>query len=334
MGIRTYKTIQGDFIMIVDSMTKWEVMKVLRSDFDNEVLNYYERKIVPVLRKTLLPKAQRENRVVYANPRWEDYSTKNLNNFSILKRVTKDEHTPFFVAEFKWKDPKYKGKKSSCYACFYKNKNMIVMHEHCLDRYKQRKHIDNSIVTRDLFFKYLMDKQYTMKSIVLPSRTHEYSFYCAFAGALFLADFEAEHAGDESVDGVWLNTCITEEEMQDKYTQSHVFETLKFLSDFCSELGYNPLSDLKIETNFEKKIKTNPSFKDKAQNFFVKAYLIQKLQESFHYPWATLMDKQVIPGMKFLEEQIKAFGIDPLQLDPFDCEYGIAKKSEIDYINP
>lgn len=45
--------------MIKDTMTKLEVMKVIRKDFDSEVLPYYE-KVKNQIMKEILPEAQRK----------------------------------------------------------------------------------------------------------------------------------------------------------------------------------------------------------------------------------------------------------------------------------
>lgn len=53
--------------MIVDSMTKYEVMSSLRKEFDEYIFPYYTRKIFPKLQASLSQKCMREKRKCYAN---------------------------------------------------------------------------------------------------------------------------------------------------------------------------------------------------------------------------------------------------------------------------
>lgn len=50
--------------MILDTMSKYEVMKTLRKEFDEEILPYYYKRILPRIRPLLQQRCQRENRTI------------------------------------------------------------------------------------------------------------------------------------------------------------------------------------------------------------------------------------------------------------------------------
>lgn len=65
--------------MILDTMSKHEVMRSLRYDFDNEVLPYYNTKLRPKVQSLVRTKSEREKRTI--NLGWETYMTKNNTTF-------------------------------------------------------------------------------------------------------------------------------------------------------------------------------------------------------------------------------------------------------------
>jgi hypothetical protein len=50
--------------MILDTMTKYEVMKALRKEFDEEILPHYYKRILPRIKSLLQQRCQRENKMI------------------------------------------------------------------------------------------------------------------------------------------------------------------------------------------------------------------------------------------------------------------------------
>ena len=89
--------------MILDTMSKYEVMKALRKEFDEEILPYYYKRILPRIRPLLQQRCQRENRTITLG--WETVESKGLNTFKILKRGDKETLEEYGV---KFRPLKYK----------------------------------------------------------------------------------------------------------------------------------------------------------------------------------------------------------------------------------
>lgn len=109
--------------MILDTMSKHEVMQSLRNDFDSEILPYYIR-IRPKIQALIKTKSEREKKPI--NLGWETYVTKNKTTFYILKKGDKDGDTPEFVSLFRWR-----GK--ACYSTFFEKGTIVVYQQHCLE---------------------------------------------------------------------------------------------------------------------------------------------------------------------------------------------------------
>lgn len=307
--------------MILDTMSKREVMQSLRNDFDQEVLPYYNS-IRLKLQSLLKARSEREKKPI--NLGWEPYVTKNKTIFHILKKGDKDGDTPQFTSEFKWR-----GKQ--CYSTLFNEGIIVVYQKHCLERYAERV-LQKNIDPKDIMYKYLLKKQESAYSIVLPTPTHKYCWYLVMADALFLGDVDAPSSeADKKFAGKWFNTCISLEKT--RYTQEGIMQTLQFMQDFVKTLRYDPIKE---KTRFEgekRSIFKDEIKKENLKVFFEKAYMMYMLHLSFNFLFTKeLFMDEINETMEYIKDTLqKDFSISVASLSPFGKEKGIALKGEIDF---
>lgn len=303
-------------------MSKHEVMQSLRNDFDSEILPYYNNCIRPKLRKQIQEKAAREKRTI--NLGWESKETKNKTTFHILKLGDKSGDTPYYISEFRWR-----GK--HCYSTFFMDGIVVVYQKHCLDRYSERV-LHKSIDARDIIYKYLLKKQDSAFTIVLPTPTHKHSRYLVMADALFLGDFEVPTCdADKNFGGIWFNTCISFEES--RYTQEGIMQTLQFMQEYVKKLGYNPITNRSRFEREKRAILHNEESKKRLQLFLEKAYMMYMLHLSFDFAFTKqLFLDETKEIMGYIKETLQVdFSISAESLSPFAKEKGVALKGEIDF---
>ena len=118
--------------MIVDSMTKAEVMHSLQKEFKEEILPYYNNSILNWAEKHVLPIAQRSGKP--QTYRRNKMSSGN-NTFNIIGTITKKDHYVCVYSEFDWQH-------KHCYASYLSSGNsigsVVVFQKHCLERYAER----------------------------------------------------------------------------------------------------------------------------------------------------------------------------------------------------
>lgn len=311
--------------MILDTMTKYEVMRSLRYDFDNEVLPYYNKKLRPKVQSLVKTKSEREKKPI--NLGWESYKTKNNTIFHILKKGDKDGDFPVFISEFRWK-----GK--NCYSNFFKNETTVVYQQHCLERYAERVMKNSEIKPRDILSKHLNNKSNQAFCIVLPTPTHEHSWYLVLANALFLGDYEVPLSKeDKDFGGMWFNTCISFTESQ--YTQTGIMRSLQIMQDYANLIGFDSIADKERYKKERNDIQKDSEKKEKLADYLVKAYMMYQLHLSFDFAFTKeyFLD-EVFANMEFIKDVLhNDFSISIEGLSPFDKENGIAIKGEIDYRN-
>lgn len=300
--------------MILDTMSKFEVMKTLRTEFDGDILPYYNKKILPLLKQ----RCQRENRKITLG--WETVESKGLNTFKILKRGDKEQPLPLFVSEFRWKDRK-------CYASFYQEGNVVIYQAHCLQRYRERV-LQKDIPIDDVFYKHIL-KSPEAYHIVLPTPTHPYSHYLGMANALFLGDYDIEHLDSNFL---WCNTCISYNETN--YSQMKIMQSLHFLQEFINKTKCD-FSISENEDNFKdylEQIKKNDDKIQELKKFLTIKYLLWKLLFSFNFEFIDHFKNESEEQVEYIERILREFNIIGKSLSPYSKNYGIACKGEIDYI--
>ena len=162
--------------MITDTMTKYEVMKTLRKEFDEEILPFYRKNIFPQLRSLLQQRCQREKKTI--NLGWTTKKSSNNTEFKILKCGNAKGDLPLFVCEFRWQN-------KFCLGNFFPEGNVVIYQAHSLQRYAERV-LQKEMSIKDVFYKYIAKNQREAYHIVLPTPTHQFSYYFGMAILVFL----------------------------------------------------------------------------------------------------------------------------------------------------
>ncbi len=301
--------------MIVDTMSRQEVMVAIRHDFEDYVSPYY-LKLKHKYRSQIQAKAAREKKIVTLG--WERFVSPNNLMFNILKRGDKEQDLPLFAAEFVWRN-------RLCFASIYQDDAIIVFQEHCLKRYAERV-LHKMLDIRELFYKYLVKKQPHAYNIVLPSPTHKYSIYSGFANALFLGDFDVPDENGVNRTHNWFNTCIS---INESYaSQKNILSILQSMQRTIGKLKFNPLEDNELIK------RTNKLSKDDNEaivTFMKNAYLMLVLHKSYDFPFSALYRDKMQEKMKFINSYLDYQGVDINSLDPYDIEIGVAIPGDLDY---
>lgn len=315
--------------MIKDTMTKLEVMKVIRKDFDSEVLPYYE-KVKNQIMKEILPEAQRKKGTVCH--KWISFNkTSNKIEFKILKRGDANGDKPEFIACFHWR-------KKDCVASLLPNGTINVFQSHCLDRYMERvlgkeplhKNITDMQIYIDGLNRHILKHQNSAFLIVLPTPTHKYSTYLVMASALFLGDYEVEQAENKQLCAHWYNTCISLKECHE--TQEKIMHTLVCLQKEVLDIKYCPvINEESRKRYFENKKRLIVSKRDTLISMFSNIYMLLVFQRSFKFSFYEKIEEEANSCLTFLEKELVDLGIDIKSLNPFDKSRGVAVKGEIDY---
>lgn len=305
--------------MIIDTMSKYEVMKYLREEFDEEIIPFYIKRILPRIKPILQQQGKREKKTITLG--WETIKSKSLNTFKILKRGNKDQHFPLFTAEFWWNN-------KLCFAYFAPKGNVIIYQSHCLQRYAERilkQDIDSKVV----FYNHIVKQQDSAFRIVLPTKTHKYSHYFVTAKALFLGDFDEKHCEDCFV---WLNTCISYNDA--KYSQYQIMKSLNELQRFIENTGcdFSNPENKKFLEEYLKKYKNEKNKIDAVTKFLIQYYLLLQLHLSFNFTFTEIFREDIDKELEHLKFFLSKLDIDINLLSPFSGTYRIVEEGEIDYV--
>lgn len=309
-------------------MTKLEVMKAIRKDFDSEVLPYYG-KVKNQIMKEILPEAQRKKGTVCHG--WIHFRTSNKINFKILKSGDIKVDKPEFIAFFRWC-------KRCCFASLLPDGTINVFQSHCLDRYVERvlgketlrKDVTDMQVYIDELNRHILKQQNSAFLIVLPTPSHKYSTYLVMANALFLGDYEVDQAGNRQLCAHWYNTCISLKECHE--TQEKIMHTLVRLQQEVLDIKCCPvINEESRKWYFENKKRLIVSKRETLISMFSNIYMLLVLQRTFNFPFYEKMEEEANNCLTFLENELVDFGVDLKVLNPFDEDTGIAVKGEIDY---
>jgi len=304
--------------MIIDSMSKYEVMSSLRKEFDEEILPFYKKVVFPKLNNVLAPRCKREKKTI--NLGWLEKPSKNLTLFKILQRGTINGPEPLFVSEFRWNN-------KLCYGNFFQEGNVVVYQAHCLERYAERV-LQRKMPTDQVFYKHILKCQDEAFHIVLPTPSHPFSYYYGMANALFLGDYDNEHLDDNFL---WCNTCISYNET--RYSQLRITKSLLLIQDFVRKVKYD-FCNIENEQYLQKYLKQYENDDEKMQelkDFFIRKYLLWKLHLSFNFDFTEHFRSEVDENISYIERQLKEFNIIPQSLSPYSKNHGIAWRGEIDY---
>lgn len=305
--------------MIVDTMTKLEVMKAIRKDFDDNVYPYYEKKIRPQLQALIQPRAQRENKIISLGT--EIYKTSFGLDYNIRKRGDAYGEKIDFYVEFSWRNKR-------CFASFFKNGGISVYQPHCLERYAERV-IGYNMGNRDILTKYILKNQDAAFQIVLPSPTHQSSSCLVMANALFLGDFDAEQIGMDKFSAHWYNTCISAKECH--HSQGRIMDELASLQKDILTLGYNPVNQECRNKYRAERRHLMKNHRETLTHVFSTIYMLFILQRSFRFPFYNKVEEEINGYLSFIENELNKLGVNAKYLDPYDKQNGVARRGELDY---
>jgi len=305
--------------MIIDTMTKTEVMLSLLKEFKEEIVPLYS-KAKKELGKTTLPRVQRTGKTESIS---KDKESNGHNIFHIVYKVTKDGYNMNAYCEFLWHG-KY------CYATFFTDNSVVVYQRHCLERYAER--VLNKDVAPDIVFKkYLLDKQDGAFQISLQAPNRERCQFFGLADALFLGDYDEPTKDNLNVNLHWYNTCISLKETH--ATQTGILHSLALMQKYVKELGFNPLDTYlsKEQKKMLKDVRTSETKSVSYIEFLKRTYMLHQLQLSLNLPWINLYINDINSRMETISHELKNYGINTASLSPYGKEVGFAIKGEINY---
>lgn len=301
--------------MIIDTMTKTEVMLSLLKEFKEEIVPLYS-KAKKELGKTTLPRVQRTGKTESIS---KDKESNGRNIFHIIYKVTKDGYSMNAYCEFLWHG-KY------CYATFF----IVVYQRHCLERYAER--VLNKDIAPDIVFKkYLLDKQDGAFQISLQAPNRERRQFFGLADALFLGDYDEPTKDNLNVNLHWYNTCISLKESH--ATQTGILHSLALMQKYVKELGFNPLDTYlsKEQKKMLKDVRISETKSVSYIEFLKRTYMLHQLQLSLNFPWIYLYINDINSRMERISHKLEKYGINTSSLSPYGKEVGFAIKGEIDY---
>ena len=309
--------------MLSDNMTKTEVMLSLQKEFKKDILPFYQNIIVKMAERTVLPKVKRTGKPKTFT---KDKLSSSNNRFHIVCTVTKEKCIMYAYNEFLWR-----GK--HCYANYFENDSVVVYPTHCLERYAERVLNNNDIAPKDVFLRYLLNKQDGSFFIALQSPKRERCLFFGLANALFLGDYDEPTKENLNYSLYWYNTCISI--MEAHTTQSGILHSLSIMQKFVNELGFNPLKiesfDKAMKKELSNYIKSSKANEDNYIDFLKRTYMLHQLQLSLNFPWIDLyMDKNT-NEMNKISVELAKYNVCTNTLSPFDTKEGFAIEGEINY---
>ena len=305
--------------MIIDTMTKTEVMLSLLKEFKEEIVPLHSQ-ANKELGKTTLPRVQRTGKTENISKNKE---STGHNVFHIIYKITKDGYSMNAYCEFLWHG-KY------CYATFFTNNSVVVYQRHCLERYAER--VLNKDVAPDIVFKkYLLDKQDGAFQISLQAPNRERCQFFGLADALFLGDYDEPTKDNLNVNLHWYNTCISLKESH--ATQTGILHSLALMQKYVKELGFNPLDTYlsKEQKKMLKDVRISETKSVSYIEFLKRTYMLHQLQLSLNFPWIYLYINDINSRMERISHELEKYGINTSSLSPYGKEVGFAIKGEIDY---
>ena len=308
--------------MIVDSMSKREVMDYIRKEYNSTILPHF-RNHLALYRIKVKSFIERNKQPKVTLP-WEKILSKDRTTFYMRLSGDKEFIDTVSVVEFYWQN-------QHCFA-YIKHGLMIVFSEHALRRYEERVLGNKNFYCKELkhLFKVLLKYIPLSYRTILPSPTHPLCYYFVALNSLFLGDFDEDAYDPEQSEGeIWLNTCISLKETG--VSQRGIQKTLSLMPFYIKNIGFNPFD--------------NPSDQfEKVKSFYMKSderwidilclsksvFLIDKLFVMMDLPVSKLIINVINSEMRLAEALLKMSDIDTSKLSPYGPN-GIAIRGELDY---
>lgn len=308
--------------MIVDSMSKREVMKYIRKEYNSTILPHFHNRL-KLYRTRIYPVCQRGKQKKATLP-WEMVLSKDRTTFHLHVFGDKENIDTLTVAEFNWQS-------QHCFA-YIKHGLMIVFSEHALRRFEERVLESNRFFCKEFNHLYRVLLKYIPLSYrtILPSPTHPLCYYFVVLNALFLGDFdEAAFDPDQSEGEIWLNTCLSLKETG--VSQKGIQKTLSLMPFYIKEIGFNPFEN---PSEHFARVKTFHFTGDKkwidVLSLSKSVFLIDKLFVMMDLPVSKTIINVMDSEMKYAGTLLNMGGIDTSKLSPYGPN-GIAIRGELDY---
>ena len=308
--------------MIVDSMSKQEVMRYIRKEYNTTILSHFHNHL-KLYRTKIYPVCQRGKQKKVTLP-WETIFSKDRTLFHLQVFGNKEGIDTLTVVEFDWQS-------QHCFA-YIKHGLMIVFSEHALRRFEERVLESNRFFGKEFNHLYRILLKYLPFSYrtILPSPTHPLCYYFVVLNALFLGDCDETTFDPEQSEGeIWLNTCISLKETG--VSQKGIQKTLSLMPFYIKEIGFNPFEN--SSENF-KSVKSFYMTGDKKWNDILclsrSVFLIDKLFVMMDLPISKTIINVMDSEMKYAGALLKMGNIDITKLSPYGPN-GIAIRGELDY---
>lgn len=306
--------------MIVDSMSKQEVMDYIRKEYNSTILSHFHNHL-KLYQVKIYPVCQRGKQQKVTLP-WETIQSKDRTKFYLQVFGNKQGIDSLTIAEFDWQS-------QHCFA-YIKHRLMIVFSEHALRRYEERVleiKKDSRLKVKQIF-KILMKYIPLSYRTVLPSPTHPLCYYFVAINSLFLGDFDDNTFVPEQKEGdIWLNTCISMKEAG--VSQKGILKTLSFMPYFIKDIGFDPF-DSEVQSKDILALRSNSMKWAAVQCFCKSVYLIDKMFVMMDLPVSKETNNCFNSEMKYAGILLEIGGQDISKLTPYGPN-GIAIRGELDY---
>lgn len=302
--------------MIVDSMSKHEVVVYLRKEYDETVIPYFHRHL-KLFSAKIYPICQRGKQKSVTLP-WIKVVSKSKTSFEMLVFGNKDEIDSVTVAEFDWNS-------QHCYA-YIKHELIVVFSQHALQRYNERV-LTIEMSTKQAFCVIFKNMSYAYRTI-LPSPTHPLCFYFVIFDALFLGDCEQDaFSPNQSIGEVWLNTCISLREAGE--SQKGIQKTLSCMPFHIKKIGFNPYESPDMSKATDKLMKERREIGNLIC-LSKTVFLLDKMFLMMDLPVKKYINDYVNAEMKYAEAILQWARVETEKLTPYGKD-GIAIRGELDY---
>lgn len=306
--------------MIVDSMTKAEIFRALKNDYERNVDMYIAARFLKYQTEIQMLTAS-ENRHIQLP--WETIITKSNIKYMFRPEGDRETFRPKVIAEFPWQ-----GK--NCFAYFtegIKGKVVNVFTGHALLRYAERV-LNKEMSYRDVFYKYILpNMSYAFRTMLPSPNHHEFSKYITIADGLFLGDFDPKYPTNDD----WYNTCISLNETGE--SQHKILKTLKAIQKDLNTLGFNPFDLDEYQEgqliNWNKVPNTKVAV-DALIELAKLTFLLNKLYLMLDFPFYSEFKGKINYDMIVAKGLLEAFEIDYTKLTPYGKD-GIAVRGELEY---
>lgn len=308
--------------MIVNSMSKSDIYRALKKDYERNVNLYISARIIKYKIDIQILTAVENHHVELA---WESFVTKDNIKYRFRPEGDRETFAPKVIAEFAWQG-------RNCLAYFTEGLKGVIVNvftDHALNRYAERV-LKKDVPYKDVFYKYLFPKMSYAFRTVLPSpNSHAYSKYCTIADGLFLGEFNLSEKEDDD----WYNTCISLNETG--VSQGKILHTLRSIQNNMNILGFDPFDPDEYDEENGSIMKPERLPKtEKGLNALKELsrliYLLNKLYLLLDFPFYNEYKNKINYDILISKAFLKAFGIDYTKLTPYGKD-GIAIRGELEY---